>query len=75
VAVNVEGLVVEIQKASGASPGIHGRAVARENIRVELQVEGQVPQLAQSGRRHFLIVLHVASIPRSHAQAPKQERG
>lgn len=73
MAVNVEGLVVEIQKASGAPPGIHGRAVARENIRVELQVERQVPQLAQSGRRHFSIV--PASISRSHAQAQKQERG
>ena len=51
---------MEIQKAFGAPPGTHGRAVARENVRVELQVDRQVPELAQSGKWHSSVFLMIA---------------
>ena len=45
--IDVEGLVMKVEEASDAPSGAHGGTVARENVRVEPEVPGKVPKLAQ----------------------------
>ena len=61
--IDVEGLVMKVEEASDAPSGAHGGTVARENVRVEPEVPGKVPKLAQL--RHPLFE-SVEMVPRPH---------